>query len=80
VPNFTWNYSNLQSVFYNLSCVTEDAGIYNDVSNQQDVTTFSFIDLFKLAQNVSGDIFAHLQEHFLSLYTAFVTMHCNVKL
>ena len=48
---------------------------YNDVNNQQDATTFSFINLFKSAQHISGDKFAHPQEHFLTLYTAFGTMH-----
>jgi len=31
-----------------------------------------FIDLFESALNVSGDKLAHLQEHFLTAYTAFV--------
>ena len=31
---------------------------YNDVSNQQDATTFSFINLFKSALHVSGKIIA----------------------
>ena len=35
----------------------------NDVNNQQDATPFSFINLFKSAQHVSGDKFAHPQEH-----------------
>jgi len=48
---------------------------YNDVNNQQDATTFSFISLFKSAQHVSDDKFAHPQEHFLAVYTAFGTMH-----
>ena len=48
---------------------------YNDVNNQQDATTFSFINLFKSAQHVSGDKFAHPQEHFLTLYTAFGKIH-----
>ena len=48
---------------------------YNDVSNQQDATTFSFVNLFKSALHVSGDNFAHPQEHFLTVYTAFGTMH-----
>jgi len=34
-----------------------------------------FIDLFKSALHVSGDKLAHPQEHFLTVYTAFVTMH-----
>jgi len=38
----------------------------NDVSNQQDATTFSFIDLFESALHVSGDNFSHPQEHFLT--------------
>jgi hypothetical protein len=50
----------------------------NDVNNQQDATTFSFINLFKSAQHVPGDKFAHPQEHVLTVYTAFGTMlrHC----
>ena len=49
--------------------------MYNDVNNQQDATTFYFIDLFNSALHVSGDKFAHRQEHFLTVYTAFGTMH-----
>ena len=37
---------------------------YKDVNNQQDATTFSFINLFKSALHVSGDKFAHPQELF----------------
>ena len=37
---------------------------YNDVNNQKYATNFSFISLFKSAQQVSGDKFAHPQEHF----------------
>ena len=37
--------------------------IYYDVSNQGDVTTFSFINLSNSALHVSGDKFTHLQEH-----------------
>ena len=37
---------------------------YNDVSNQQDTTTFPFIRLFKSALHISGDKFAYPQEHF----------------
>ena len=47
---------------------------YNDVNNQQDATNFSFINLFKSALHVSGDRFAHPQEHFLTVYTAFGIM------
>ena len=42
---------------------------YNDVNNQQDETTFSFINLFNSALHVSGDKFAHPQEHFLTVHT-----------
>ena len=35
---------------------------------------------FKSALHVSGDKFAHPQEYFLTVYTAFGTMHCNYKL
>jgi len=48
---------------------------YNDVNNQQDATTFLFINLFNSSLHISGDIFANPQEHFLTLHTAFVTMH-----
>jgi len=34
-----------------------------------------FIDLFKSALHVSGDKLAHPQEHFLTVYTSFGTMH-----
>jgi len=34
-----------------------------------------FIDLFKSALHVSGDKLAHPQEHFLTVDTAFGTMH-----
>ena len=36
---------------------------YNDVNNQQDATTFSFINLFNSTLHVSGDKLAHPQEH-----------------
>jgi hypothetical protein len=48
---------------------------YNGVSNQQDATNFSFINLFKSALHVSGDKFAHPQEQFLTVYTDFGKMH-----
>jgi len=51
---------------------------YNDVSNQQDATTFSFINLFKSALHVSGDKFSHPQEHFLTVHTALV--QCTVMI
>jgi len=51
---------------------------YNDVSNQQDATTFSFINLFKSALQVSDDKFAHPQEHFLTVCTALV--QCTVMI
>ena len=47
----------------------------NNVNNKQDTTDFSFINLLKLAQHVSGDKFAHSHEQFLTAYTAFGTMH-----
>jgi len=34
-----------------------------------------FIDLFKSALRVLGDKLAHLQEHILTVYTAFGTIH-----
>ena len=49
--------------------------IYNDVNNKQDATTFSFINLFKSSQHISGDKFAHPQEQFLTVYRAFGTLH-----
>ena len=54
------------------------ASMYNDVNNQQDATTFSFINLFNSALHVPGDKFAHPQEHLLTVCTAFGTVnrHC----
>ena len=46
-----------------------------DVSNQQDVTTFSFINLLNQRYMFSGDKFAHPQEHFLTIRAALDTMH-----
>ena len=48
---------------------------YYDVGDQRDATTFSFINLFNSALHVSGDKFAQPQELFLTVYTAFGTMH-----
>jgi hypothetical protein len=50
----------------------------DDVNNQQDATTFHFINLFNSALHVSGDKFTHPQEQFSILYTAFGTVygHC----
>ena len=36
---------------------------------------FRLLLFFKSALHVSGDKFAHPQEHFLTIYTAFGTMH-----
>jgi hypothetical protein len=47
---------------------------YNDVSNQLDATNSVYLS-FKSAVHVSGDKLAHLQEHFLTVYTAFGKMH-----
>jgi len=44
---------------------------YNGVSNQKYATTFSFISLFKSALHVSGDKFAHPQEHFYDCIYSF---------
>jgi hypothetical protein len=41
---------------------------------QQDATTSPFINLFKSALHVSGNKFAHPQEHFLTAYIAFGTL------
>jgi len=48
---------------------------HEDANNQEDSTTFSFINLFNSVLHVSGDKFAHPQEHFLAVYTAFGTIH-----
>jgi hypothetical protein len=53
----------------------DDILFHNDVSNEQNATAFSFINLFKSALHVSDDKFAHSQEHFLTVYAAFGTMH-----
>jgi len=41
---------------------------FNDVNNQQDATTLSFINLFKSPLHVTGDKFAHRKEQFFLLY------------
>ena len=53
-----------------MSLIAKNLHDYNDVKNQQDATTFSFINLFKSALHVSGDKFAHPQEPFgLHIYS-----------
>ena len=58
-----------------LHCASYQTKEDDDVNNQEDATTFSFINLFNSALHVSGDKFALHQEHFLTVYTAFGTMH-----
>jgi hypothetical protein len=41
----------------------------NNVNKQQDATTFSFINLFNSVLHVSGDKFAHPQEHVLTIHS-----------
>ena len=53
----------------------DKAYIRYDVNNQQDATTFPFINLLKSALHVSGKNLAHSQEHFRTVYTAFGIMH-----
>ena len=48
----------------------------NDINNQQDATMFSFINLLKSAQHVSGNKFAHAQEHSSCLYIQLL-VHCT---
>jgi hypothetical protein len=43
----------------------------------QDAKTFSFFNLFKSAQHVSGEKFDHSQEHVLTVCTAFGKMYCR---
>ena len=43
----------------------------NNINNQQDAKTFSFINLFNSALHVSGDKFAHPQEHFFDCIYSF---------
>ena len=47
---------------------------YNDVNNQRHATTFSFINLFNSDLHVSGDKFAHPQEHF---FDCIYSVWCN---
>jgi hypothetical protein len=49
--------------------------IFNDISNQQDAAKFVLLILFKLALHVSGDSFAHHQEHFDCICSFLGTMH-----
>ena len=45
------------------------------MNKQKYAANFSFINFFNSAQHVSGNKFAHPQEHFLTVCTAFGTMH-----
>ena len=45
------------------NAVSSNGGTNNPTNNQRYVTTFSFINHFKSALHVSGDKFAHPQEH-----------------
>ena len=47
---------------------------YNDVSKQQDATTFSFINLFKSDLQVSGEKFVNLQELYIQ-----ILVHCTKR-
>ena len=47
----------------------------NNINNQQDATNFPCINLFKSAQHVSGENSPILRSTFLTVYTAFGTMH-----
>ena len=66
---------NFKSYVIPCSKVLRLVKLYNDVNNQQNATTVSFINLFNSTLHVSGDKFAHPQEHFLTVYTAFGTLH-----
>jgi len=55
-------------LIYGRNLLFNNKNRYNDVSNQQGATTFSFINLFKSALHISGDKFTHPQEHFLTIY------------
>ena len=57
-------------------CVTVHR-LYTYVDNQRDTTTFSFIRLFKSAQNVSGDKFAHPQEDFIDCIQGVTGRMCE---
>jgi hypothetical protein len=74
VCNGSGAYSAHRSGVTRVWCLCDRASVVQRCE-KQDATTFSFINLFKLAQHVSGDKFAHPQEHFLTVYTAFGTMH-----
>ena len=43
-----------------------------DVKNQQNATTFSFINLFNSVLHVSDDQFSNPYEHILTVYTVLV--------
>jgi len=58
-------------------CSCDHTSLVQRCKQPEDVTAFSFINLFISAHHVSGDKFAHTQEHFLTVYTAFGTMHCE---
>ena len=66
---YSSNYCNLYALFISpYITLLQSLKINNDVNNQQDATTFSFIKLIKSALHVSGDKFAHSQELSFWLY------------
>ena len=67
-----WNYFSV-----NCFLLSERTFLYNGVNNQQDATTFPFINLFKSAQNVSGDKFAHPQEDFIDCIQGVTGRMCE---
>jgi len=72
---FNWQHIFVRNLRLLTACFHPFIFTFNDVNDQQDATTFSFINLFNSALHVSGDKFAHPQKHVLNVYTAFGTIH-----
>jgi len=68
---YSYDRSQQDALFLNFILIyqNEVEKLCNDVNNQQDTTTFPFINLFNSALHVSGDKFAHPQEHVWTVYT-----------
>ena len=75
---YYWGWEWMELIFPTILPRSVNRENCNKVNNLQDATTFSFINLFKSAQHIPGDKFAHPQEHFLTVYarTTSGTMHC----
>ena len=71
--SFTSNLTHTRNL--SIWCLCDRVSLLQRCKQPTTWNKFSFINLFKSALHVSSDKFAHHQEQFLTVYTAFGTMH-----